>query len=96
MRLIATLAASDVRYEAQSGPPRTPHRWSAYDPKRTFVNSCAWARLAARLSSAREVPHEAKLPEDFPVMPAETIGFRLLPRGFFTRNPALDVADQGR
>ena len=33
-------------------------------------------------------------PEDFPVMPAETIGFRLVPRGFFTRNPALEVADQ--
>ena len=33
-------------------------------------------------------------PEDFPVMPAETIGFRLIPRGFFTRNPALGVADQ--
>ena len=33
-------------------------------------------------------------PEDFPVMSAETIGFRLMPRGFFTRNPALDVADQ--
>ena len=35
-------------------------------------------------------------PEDSPVMPAETIGFRLLPRGFFARNPALDVADQSR
>jgi Cu2+-containing amine oxidase len=29
-------------------------------------------------------------------MPAETIGFRLVPRGFFARNPALDVADQSR
>ncbi len=37
--------------------------------------------------------HIAK-PEDFPVMPAETIGFKLQPRGFFARNPALDVADQ--
>ena len=35
-------------------------------------------------------------PEDSPVMPAETIGFRLVPRGFFARNPALDVADQSR
>ena len=35
-------------------------------------------------------------PEDFPVMPSETIRFRLVPRGFFTRNPALPVADQGR
>ena len=35
-------------------------------------------------------------PEDFPVMPSETIGFRLVPRGFFIRNPAFSVADQGR
>jgi Cu2+-containing amine oxidase len=27
-------------------------------------------------------------------MSAETIGFRLVPRGFFARNPALDVSDQ--
>ena len=33
-------------------------------------------------------------PEDFPVMPAETISFRVVPRGFFDRNPALEVADQ--
>ena len=33
-------------------------------------------------------------PEDFPVMSAETIGFRLVPRGFFRRNPPLGVADQ--
>lgn len=30
-------------------------------------------------------------PEDWPVMPAERIGFRLQPAGFFDRNPALDV-----
>ena len=36
--------------------------------------------------------HLAK-PEDHPVMTTETIGFRLAPRGFFSRNPALDVAD---
>ena len=35
-------------------------------------------------------------PEEFPVMSAEIIGFRLVPRGFFTRNPALDVGDQSR
>ena len=33
-------------------------------------------------------------PEDFPVMSSEWIGFRLVPRGFFARNPALEVADQ--
>lgn len=37
--------------------------------------------------------HLAK-PEDHPVMSTESIGFRLAPRGFFDRNPALDIADQ--
>jgi primary-amine oxidase len=30
-------------------------------------------------------------PEDHPVMSTESIGFRLVPHGFFPRNPALDV-----
>lgn len=30
-------------------------------------------------------------PEDWPIMPVETAGFKLLPTGFFTSNPALDV-----
>ena len=30
-------------------------------------------------------------PEDWPVMPVMTSGFKLIPRGFFDRNPALDV-----
>lgn len=32
-------------------------------------------------------------PEDYPVMTSETIGFRLVPHGFFDRNPALDAQD---
>ena len=35
-------------------------------------------------------------PEDYPVMPAETIGFRIVPHGFFDRNPALDAQDLPR
>lgn len=30
-------------------------------------------------------------PEDWPVMPVETAEFKLIPWGFFTRNPALDL-----
>jgi primary-amine oxidase len=30
-------------------------------------------------------------PEEWPVMPTARTGFRLVPHGFFTRNPALDV-----
>jgi primary-amine oxidase len=33
-------------------------------------------------------------PEDYPVMPQESIGFKLMPHGFFARNPALDAPDQ--
>jgi primary-amine oxidase len=29
--------------------------------------------------------------EDWPVMPVTHAGFRLMPHGFFTRNPALDL-----
>lgn len=32
--------------------------------------------------------------EDWPVMPAHHIGFKLQPHGFFDRNPALDVPEQ--
>jgi primary-amine oxidase len=34
-------------------------------------------------------------PEDYPVMPSDSIGFRIIPRGFFTSNPALGVSDLG-
>ena len=30
-------------------------------------------------------------PEEWPVMPTTTVGFRLIPAGFFEANPALDV-----
>jgi primary-amine oxidase len=30
-------------------------------------------------------------PEEWPVMPAAHAGFKLVPEGFFTRNPALDL-----
>ena len=30
-------------------------------------------------------------PEDWPVMPVHKAGFKLIPNGFFTRNPAMDV-----
>ena len=35
--------------------------------------------------------HHITRPEDWPVMPADTISFWLKPSGFFDRNPALDV-----
>ena len=32
-------------------------------------------------------------PEDYPVMPTESIGFKIVPHGFFDRNPALDAQE---
>ena len=34
-------------------------------------------------------------PEDEPVMPAFRVGFRLLPTGFFSRNPAINGPGAG-
>ena len=36
--------------------------------------------------------HHITRPEDWPVMPADTVAFWLKPFGFFDRNPALDLA----
>jgi primary-amine oxidase len=36
--------------------------------------------------------HHITRPEDWPIMPADTVNFWLKPFGFFDRNPALDVA----
>jgi primary-amine oxidase len=36
--------------------------------------------------------HHVTRPEDWPVMPADTVSFWLKPFGFFDRNPSLDVA----
>ncbi len=35
--------------------------------------------------------HHLTRPEDWPIMPADTVSFWLKPSGFFDRNPALDV-----
>jgi primary-amine oxidase len=36
--------------------------------------------------------HHPVRPEDFPVQPCITTGFKLMPSGFFDRNPAIDLA----
>ncbi|BAZ11982.1 copper amine oxidase [Calothrix sp. NIES-4071] len=33
-------------------------------------------------------------PEDWPVMPTHRVGFKLVPRGFFNRNPAINLPQQ--
>ena len=39
--------------------------------------------------------HHITRPEDWPIMPADTISFWLKPFGFFDQNPALDISDPG-
>ena len=36
--------------------------------------------------------HHVTRPEDWPIMPVDTVSFWLKPFGFFDRNPSLDVA----
>jgi hypothetical protein len=36
--------------------------------------------------------HHVPRVEDWPVMPSDTVSFRLKPAGFFDANPSLDVA----
>jgi primary-amine oxidase len=36
--------------------------------------------------------HHITRPEEWPVMPVDSVSFWLKPSGFFHRNPALDVA----
>ncbi len=33
-------------------------------------------------------------PEDWPVMPTHRVGFKLVPRGFFSRNPAINLPEE--
>ena len=39
--------------------------------------------------------HHLTRPEDWPIMPVDTVSFWLKPSGFFARNPALDVPPDG-
>lgn len=57
----------------------------------------AWVRADRPLEDADVVLwyvfgiHHLTRPEDWPVMPADTVSFALKPVGFFDRNPALDL-----
>ena len=35
-------------------------------------------------------------PEDWPVMPTHRVGFKLMPRGFFKRNPAINLGERNK
>jgi primary-amine oxidase len=57
-------------------------KWTANDESLANQDVVVWYTLG--------ITHIPR-PEEWPVMPVTHVGFKLIPGGFFTRNPALDV-----
>ena len=57
-------------------------RWVADDEPLVSQDVVVWYTLG--------ITHIPR-PEEWPIMPVSHVGFRLIPGGFFSRNPALDV-----
>ncbi len=75
------------RYAAGDYPNQHPGgdglpAYAAQDRPLENTDLVVWYTLGA---------HHIVRPEDWPVMPVSTLGFRLQPSGFFDGNPALDV-----
>jgi primary-amine oxidase len=81
-----TLAKDSEQYAAGDYPNQGPAGGglSAYNSSENIDGKdvVVWYTLA--------LSHHPRV-EDYPVMPTETIGFRIVPDGFFDGNPALDV-----
>jgi primary-amine oxidase len=69
-------------YPNQVHSPDNVETWGADNESIHREDVVAWYTLGMT-----HVPR----PEEFPVMPTARTGFRLVPKGFFDRNPALDV-----
>jgi primary-amine oxidase len=57
-------------------------RWAADNEPLVNQDVVVWYTLG--------VTHVPR-PEEWPVMPVSHVGFKMIPAGFFARNPALDV-----
>jgi primary-amine oxidase len=66
----------------QSGEDRGLPAWTAQDRPIEDTDVVLWYVFGI---------HHITRPEDWPVMPVDTVSFWLKPVGFFDRNPALDV-----
>ncbi|MFY0409534.1 primary-amine oxidase [Solicola sp. PLA-1-18] len=66
----------------QSGPGEGLPAWTAADRPLEDTDVVLWYVFGI---------HHVTRPEDWPVMPADTVSFWLKPFGFFDRNPSLDV-----
>jgi primary-amine oxidase len=69
-------------YPNQSAKDQGLARWIADDESLAAQDVVVWYTLG--------ITHIPR-PEEWPIMNATHVGFRLMPGGFFTRNPALDV-----
>lgn len=75
-------AAGD--YPVSTGQPDHLLHWTRDNESIVNEDVVVWHTLG--------LTHIAR-PEDFPVMPAAHTSVRLIPKGFFSRNPALEVPD---
>lgn len=57
-------------------------RWAANNESLVDQDVVVWYTLGVT-----HIP----CPEEWPVMPVTHVGFKMIPGGFFARNPALDV-----
>jgi primary-amine oxidase len=69
-------------YPNQSGGGDGLTRWAANNESLVGQDVVVWYTLG--------VTHIPR-PEEWPVMPVTHVGFKMIPGGFFARNPALDV-----
>ena len=69
-------------YPNQSAPGDGLPRWTAQNRPLEGQDVVAWYTFG--------ITHNPR-PEEWPVMSAQTAGFKLLPVNFFSKNPALDV-----
>lgn len=70
-------------YPTQSADDQGITRWTADHESLRATDIVLWYVFGI---------HHITRPEDWPVMPADTVSFWLKPFGFFDRNPSLDVA----
>lgn len=71
-------------YPNQSQPNQGLPEWIADDEPIAGEDLVVWYTLG--------VTHVPR-PEDWPVMPVHRTGFKLVPRGFFNQNPAINLPD---
>lgn len=72
------------KYPNHSGPGEGLPKWINDDQLLNGEDLVVWYTLG--------VTHVPR-PEDWPVMPVHRTGFKLMPWGFFDRNPTIDLED---